>query len=79
MLASLLLVAMAGLLIIYYVRYSNHSVHVWSAPAAWLRAMLYFIFCLLVAIFTGALEATLASPLIYLLDKDEKLSDIGHN
>ena len=65
MLASLLLATMAGLLVLYRLRYRDHAAQIWSAPAAWLRAFIYFVFCLLVAQVSGALEATLASPAIY--------------
>ncbi|MEH6568264.1 MAG: hypothetical protein V7709_04255 [Halioglobus sp.] len=65
MLASWLLVAITGLLLLYRLRYRDHSVRVWSAPAAWLRAGIYFLFCFLVAVASGALDAALASPLIY--------------
>ena len=61
----LLLAAMAVLLCPYLLRYRAHPAQEWSAPAAWLRAGLYFCFCLLVASVTGALEVTLASPLVY--------------
>jgi hypothetical protein len=65
MLLSLLLAAMAGLLLLYILRYRNHSPQVWSAPAAWLRAAIYFCFCLLVASVTGTLDALLNSPFVY--------------
>ena len=51
---------MIGLLCLYLARYRDHDSEVWSAPAAWLRAGIYFCFCLLVATATGALPATLA-------------------
>jgi hypothetical protein len=56
---------MAVLLCLYIARYRKHSPDVWSAPAAWSRAGMYFCFCLLVASASGALHATLASPLVY--------------
>ena len=56
---------MVGLLGLYVARYRGHANDVWSAPAAWSRAGIYFCFCLLVASVTGALQATLNSPLIY--------------
>jgi hypothetical protein len=65
MLVSLLLAAMAGLLVLYRLRYRNHSPQVWSAPAAWLRAAIYFCYCLVVASVTGTLDAVLSSPLVY--------------
>jgi hypothetical protein len=65
MLLSLLLAAMAGLLLLYILGYRNHSPQVWSAPAAWLRAAIYFCFCLIVASITGTLDALLNSPFVY--------------
>lgn len=56
---------MVVLLCLYLLRYRRHSPDEWSAPAAWLRAGIYFCFCLLVAEASGALSATLASPLVY--------------
>ena len=61
---SLLLAVIVGLLILYCMRYRGHSSLVWSPPAAWLRAAIYFLYCLLVAHLTGALEASLASTFI---------------
>jgi hypothetical protein len=62
---NITLVLMGLLLLIYISRYRDHSPDVWSPPAAWLRAAIYFCYCLLVAHYTGALQATFASPLIY--------------
>ena len=59
------LAVMVGLLWIYVTRYRQHALDVWSAPAAWLRAGIYFCFCLLVANASGALQATLSSPVIH--------------
>jgi hypothetical protein len=56
---------MAVLVLLYVLRYRNHRPDVFSAPAAWLRAGIYFCFCLLVGVCSGALEATLASPVVY--------------
>ena len=60
-----IVVVMLALLALYLLRYRNHDPAHWSPPAAWLRAGIYFCFCILVAMFTGAWEATLASPLVY--------------
>jgi hypothetical protein len=49
----------------YVARFRDHDKAVWSPPAAWLRAGIYFCFCLIVADLTGALAAAVASPLIY--------------
>jgi hypothetical protein len=57
--------AMTLLSCLYLARYRDHSPQQWSAPAAWLRAGIYFCFCLLVAIATGALDATLAGPVVH--------------
>lgn len=59
------LAVMAALLGLYLLRYRAHPPQLWSAPAAWLRAAIYFCFCLLVASASGALQATLNSPLVY--------------
>jgi hypothetical protein len=59
------LAVMVGLLWVYIARYRQHPVEIWSAPAAWLRAGIYFCFCLLVAHTSGALQAALSSPFIY--------------
>lgn len=56
---------MVALLLLYLARYRGHDKTVWSAPAAWSRAAIYFCFCLLAASISGALTATLESPLIY--------------
>ncbi|MFT6958631.1 MAG: hypothetical protein ACJAYC_003651 [Halieaceae bacterium] len=61
---SLLLAVIVGLLILYCIRYRGHSAQIWSPPAAWLRAAIYFSYCLLAAHLTGALEAALVSPFI---------------
>lgn len=58
---GLLMVAMLAL---YRTRYSSHPSDVWSGPAAWLRAGIYFCFCLLVSMATGALQAALQNPLV---------------
>jgi len=57
--------AMVLLLCLYLARYRDHPPQQWSAPAAWLRAGIYFCFCLLVAIATGAMDAALASPVVH--------------
>jgi hypothetical protein len=57
--------SMTVLAVIYLVRYRSHSADIYCAPAAWLRAGIYFCFCLLLAIHSGALEATLTSPVIW--------------
>ena len=54
----LVVLVMVGLLWLYATRYREHSPDVWSAPAAWSRACIYFCFCLLVADLSGALQAT---------------------
>ena len=59
------LALMVALLLLYFLRYRNHDKLVWSAPAAWLRAGIYFCFCWLAAVFSGAWQATLESPLVY--------------
>ena len=59
-LSVLLLLSCVALL--YVVRYRHHEASVWSAQAAWCRAVMYFGACLLFAQFTGALQATLNSP-----------------
>jgi len=56
---------MTGFAILYVVRYRGHDANVWSGPAAWNRAVIYFLFCLIVASLTGALQATFNSPLVY--------------
>ena len=56
---------MVAFALLYVVRYRGHDKTVWSAPAAWSRAAVYFCFCLLAGSLTGALDATLASPLVY--------------
>ena len=50
---------MAAFALLYAVRYRGHDKTVWSAPAAWSRAAVYFCFCLLAGSLTGALDATL--------------------
>ncbi len=61
----LVVLVMVGLLWLYATRYREHSPDVWSAPAAWSRACIYFCFCLLVADLSGALQATIDSPLVH--------------
>ena len=61
------------MLAVYMIRYRAHSADVFSAPAAWLRAGMYWCFCLLAGELTGALDATLASPLIYAGQLDDLL------
>jgi hypothetical protein len=56
---------MVALLGLYLKKYRNHPPDQWSAPAAWCRAGIYFCGCLIFAWASGALPATLASPLIY--------------
>jgi hypothetical protein len=56
---------MAILLGLYLARFRGHPPDLWSAPAAWSRAGIYFCFCLLAAQASGALQATLDSPLVY--------------
>jgi len=65
MLIWITLAGMGLLLLLYVARYRRHPPGVWSAPAAWLRAGIYFCFCLAVAHCSGALQATLASPLVH--------------
>ena len=62
-----LIVSLAWLLLlaVYWLRYRSHAPDVFSAQAAWLRAGMYWCFCLLAGKLTGALDATLASPLVY--------------
>lgn len=64
MLMSITLAVM-GLLLLYAARYRRQPPGIWSAPAAWLRAGIYFSFCLAVAACSGALQAALASPVVY--------------
>ena len=56
---------MIALLALYLARYRGVGAGPWSAPAAWLRAGIYWCFCLLVAIASGALPAALAKPLVF--------------
>ena len=65
MLIWITLTGMCLLLLLYVARYRRHPPEEWSAPAAWLRAGIYFCFCLAVADCSGALGHTLASPLVY--------------
>lgn len=65
MLIWITLSGMCLLLLLYVARYRRHPPGEWSAPAAWLRAGIYFCFCLVVADLSGALRATLASPLVH--------------
>jgi hypothetical protein len=51
----IILASMLVLTVLYVVRYRNHDEAIWSAPAAWSRAAIYFCFCLLVADLSGAL------------------------
>lgn len=61
------------LLVVYLLFYRAHPAEVYSAPAAWLRAGMYWCFCLLVGSLSGALDATLASPLVYPQQLDDSL------
>jgi hypothetical protein len=62
---GLVALLMLGLLCLYIARYRKHAPDTWSAPAAWSRAGIYFCFCLLAAAASGALEATLNTPLVW--------------
>ncbi len=63
---ELLAIAMfCSLLVVYLLRYRRHDPDRYSPPAAWLRAGMYFCFCLFMGAVSGALEALLASPVIY--------------
>ena len=55
---------MAALIIVYLLRFRHHDKNTYSPPAAWLRAAIYWCFCLLVAYCSGALEAALTKPLV---------------
>lgn len=61
----ILLAVTVVLLALYLVLWRRHPDDVWSAPAAWCRAGIYCCACVLFAQATGALEATLASPLVH--------------
>ena len=65
MLIGITLAVMGLLLLLYAVRDRSRPPGIWSAPAAWLRAVIYFGFCLAVAACSGALQAALASPVVY--------------
>jgi hypothetical protein len=52
-------------LLLYVGRYRKQDEQVWSAPAAWLRAGMYFCSCLLVAELTGAVDTIIESPLVW--------------
>ena len=52
-----------GFLLLYVVRYRNQDKQEYIAAAAWLRASIYWCFCLLVAYCSGALEAALSTPI----------------
>lgn len=56
---------------VYYRRYRGHPRDVFVPMAAWLRAGIYFCYCLLVAMASGALEAALNLPIIH----DEQMRD----
>ena len=47
----------------YFARHRGHSPDVYVPLASWLRAGIYFCFCYLVAWYSGALPAALASPI----------------
>lgn len=55
---SLLMVAL------YVTRWRNHDAGIWSAPGAWSRWAIYCCACIWFAYFSGALAATLSSPLV---------------
>ena len=62
----LLLAALLMVLLFLYLRFwRGHAAALWSAPAAWCRAGIYCCCCLLFAGASGALQATLASPVVY--------------
>lgn len=68
---ALTLLPLISLLVLYFLRYRGHRESVWSAPAAWCRAGIYFCVCILAAQVSGALDAILANPLV----SEEQLSD----
>ncbi len=55
---------LAALALVYRLRVRRHARYEYSAPAAWARAGIYWCFCLLVAIASGALPAVLDSPVM---------------
>jgi len=61
--ATLLLMGL--LLILYFWCFRIRDPRIWSAPASWLRAGIYFCFCLLLANLAGAVDRVMHSPLVW--------------
>ncbi len=64
MFSGFLLLIMLVFASLYLLRFRRHAADIWSAPAAWLRAAMYFNWCLLAAHLSGALDAALSTPLV---------------
>jgi hypothetical protein len=63
-LASIMIIIMMfPMIAIYLARYRQHSPEIFSPKAAWLRASIYFCFCYLAGIGTGAFDALLSNPI----------------
>ncbi len=57
-------VALCVLIPIHRLIFANHAADVYSPSAAWMRASIYFVYCILIAEWSGALEAAFASPIV---------------
>jgi hypothetical protein len=60
--AILITIILVSLLVIYIRRYRSHPPDVFVPEAAWLRAIIYFCSCYLVAITTGVVEDMRSNP-----------------
>ena len=65
MLVPVLMLVWVLLLVLYLLRYRDHPADRFCPEAAWLRAGMYWCFCLLLGVATGALDAVLNDPLVW--------------
>lgn len=64
--------SLVALLVLYLMRFRNHPAETFVPTAAWIRAIIYFSACWLLAIVTGVFEDMLSNPIASALQLNDK-------